>query len=62
MENEILPGIQYNSFVMLEKNPYEFTENKERQTYGNFHYEYSYDENGNCTMKKCTSRILSSRE
>lgn len=59
MENEILPAIQHNSFVILKEDPHEFVNSKERQTYGSFHHEFTYDENGNCTVKKCASRILS---
>lgn len=62
MENRILSAIQRKSFVVLEEDPYEFTASKERQMYGSFHYECSYDENGNCTINKCTSRVSSSRE
>ena len=62
MENRILPAIQRNSFVVPEEDPYEFTASKERQAYGSFHYECSYDENGKCTIKKCTSKVSSSRE
>lgn len=62
MNNEILPEIQHNSFVVPEEEPYEFVASKERLIYGNFHYECSYDEKGNCTMRKCASRISSSYE
>lgn len=59
---ELLPDIQYNSFIIPVKEPYEFVDSKERQAYGGFHYECHFDENGNCTIQKHPSRILTNHK
>lgn len=61
MKNEIdvLPDIQHNSFILPTPRPYEFVDVKEQQAYEEFHYEYSYDSQGNCCLKKSASRVLS---
>lgn len=57
-DEEILPDIQHNSFILPVEEPYKFVNVNERQAYSKFHYEFSYDENGNCTIQKCASRVL----
>lgn len=58
LDEEILPDIQHNSFILPMEEPYELVNKKKRQAYSRFHYECSYDKNGNCTIQKCASRVL----
>lgn len=55
---EILPDIQHNSFIVPVDEPREIMDIKERQAYERYHYEFSYDEDGNCTIQKHVSRVL----
>lgn len=55
---EVLPRIHQNSFIVPVEEPYEFTDFKEQQAYGGFHYELDFKEDGSCIMQKHASRVL----